>query len=142
MSRSPMVLVVGTDRQLIQRLTETCQESGAEVVGVAAHGEAALDIASTRGADVGVVEVGSLEGVWRLPIPVVAVGTTYGITELVDAVLAGASGYLPVGSRPPQVSWAIERVLAGDLAVPTVLLNDVLDELVCRITGTRPRIAA
>lgn len=57
--------------------------------------------------------------------------------DVVDAVKAGASGYLVKTASPDEVADAVRRIHAGELVFPPALAKVVLDEF--RSLGNQPR---
>jgi DNA-binding NarL/FixJ family response regulator len=49
--------------------------------------------------------------------------------ELLAALQAGASGYLPKSTHPDHLCGAVHAVLAGDTAIPRLLVLSLLDEI-------------
>lgn len=134
------VLVVSPDDGVRAQLVAACTELGIGAEGVA-DGMGAFQ---ARRSSVAIVDVRMLDRV-RAASPgarVLAVGGGYGVSEIAAAVLGGARGYLPTGCRGPALRAAIETVAADQLAIPPVLLIDVIDELVRQtLGGPPPRVA-
>ncbi|WP_420710639.1 response regulator [Agrococcus sp. SL85] len=106
-------------------------EEGVEVVGEAADGLAAVELAARGCIDVllmdvrmpGLDGIGATERITATgPLPRVLVLTTFDLDEHAYAALrAGASGFLLKDARPAELVAAIRAVHAGDAALaPTV----------------------
>jgi DNA-binding NarL/FixJ family response regulator len=119
------------------------EHSGLEVVAEAADGREALDCCRRFKPDLVVMdvrmpEVDGLEATRAIkrehPHPVVLVLNGYGDPDvLVDALEAGAAGYIPKSATPQQISDAIQKALEGaslvvDQKTATQLLLCLLDK--------------
>ncbi len=67
---------------------------------------------------------------------VVMIGGEGGGLELLEAVHAGAVGYLPPDTDPKRLPEALRGVLAGEAAVPRSLVRQLIEDL--RACGRRP----
>jgi DNA-binding NarL/FixJ family response regulator len=73
----------------------------------------------------------------RLPdTAVVMIGGDGGGLELLEALHAGAVGYLPPDMNPERLPDALRGVLAGEAVVPRMLVRRLIEEL--RECGRRP----
>lgn len=116
-------------------------EADMEVVGEAANGGEAVDLARTLSPDVALVDirmphVDGLEATRRilaLPQPPrVVVLTTFDRNEYVyEAMRAGASGFLLKDVRRGQLTDAIRKVVAGDTLVAPTITRRLIEEF-CR----------
>jgi DNA-binding NarL/FixJ family response regulator len=116
-------------------------EADMEVVGEAANGGEAIDLARTLSPDVALVDirmphVDGLEATRRilaLPQPPrVVVLTTFDRNEYVyEAMRAGASGFLLKDVRRGQLTDAIRKVVAGDTLVAPTITRRLIEEF-CR----------
>jgi len=116
-------------------------EDDLEVVGEAADGAEAVELARTLAPDVALVdirmpEVDGLEATRRLlalaPPPRVLVLTTFDRNEYVyEAMRAGASGFLLKDVRRGQLTDAIRAAAAGDTLVAPAITRRLIEEF-CR----------
>lgn len=118
-----------------------------EVVGAAADGRAAVDLARQTHPDVVLMDIrmpvlGGIDATRELQAfdrpPKVIVLTTFDIDDYVyDALRAGASGFLLKDATPPQILEAIHVVAAGEALLAPVVTRRLISEF-----ATRPRLAA
>ena len=109
------------------------------VVGEAANGEEAVQLALELEPDVVLMDVGmpGLDGIQatqriravRPDIQVLVLTISDRDKDLIQAVKAGARGYLLKSAESSQVVDAIRRIAAGETILPPTLISRVLDEL-------------
>lgn len=122
---------------------------GLDVVGEAASGEEALELAATLSPDVvlcdlrlglgmdGVAVTGALRA--REDGPAVLILTTYDHdTDIVRAVEAGAAGYLLKDAGTDQIVEAVHAAARGDLLLAADLTARVVETM---RRGARPRLS-
>jgi DNA-binding NarL/FixJ family response regulator len=111
----------------------------AVVVGEAADGDEAVRLAAETGPDVVLMDIG-LEGIDGITATSRILAANKGIRVLVlsssddkrrvlDAVRAGASGYLLKTAGSAEIASGVQRVHAGELVFPPALARVVLAEL-------------
>lgn len=122
-------VLIADDHALIRRgVRETLEEAGFVVAGEAADGREALALAREDPdldlivADLSMPEVGGLELLARLraerPALAVLVLSTLGAEEVgLQALQAGAKGFVEKGETPERLVEAVRRVAAGGRAV-------------------------
>lgn len=117
---------------------------GIQVVGEAGDGEAAVSAVAAHSPDVVLMDirmprVDGLEATRRLrqrgaAVPIIVL-TTFGADEYVlQALRAGASGFMLKDTPPPEIVAAIRRAAAGD----AVLSPTVTQQLIEYVTATDP----
>ncbi|MEI7057526.1 response regulator transcription factor [Nocardioides sp. CCNWLW239] len=123
-----------------------------EVVGEATDGQEALALVRTSGPDVVLMDirmprVNGLEATRRLLAetrsPHVIVLTTFGADEyVVDALAAGADGFLLKDTPPPEIVAAIRAVMAGEPILSPRATRTLITRLRAEPTGDRAAAAA
>jgi DNA-binding NarL/FixJ family response regulator len=138
MSAAPRVLIADeqpTIRAAVRRLLE---QDGFTVCGEASDAESAVDAARGQRPDIcliGELMPGSGIRATRrittaLPETAVVILTASESREhLVDAIRAGAVGYLLKGMDPEQVPSVLRGVLAGEAAIPRTLVARLVGEM-------------
>ena len=135
-------LVRGGFRMLIQ------SQPDLEVVAEAADGREALEILSRVTADVVLMdvrmpEVNGIEATWQLlergeAAPKIIVLTTFDLDEYVlDAIRAGASGFLLKDAAPEELLTAIRRVHRGDAVISPAMTRRLLRHVQPMLTAPR-----
>ncbi|MER0243805.1 response regulator transcription factor [Streptomyces sp. HSW2009] len=124
----PIRVLLADDQTLVRAAFAMLVESARdmEVVGQAGNGREAVELARTGGADLVVMdirmpELDGIEATRRIAADAdlagvkVLVLTTYDTDEyIVDALRAGASGFLVKDTKPAELLEAIRTVAAGD----------------------------
>ncbi len=134
------VLLVDDHPLVIEALeTRLSKAHDLDIVGKAYSGEQAIDEVARLRPDLVLIDLrmpgmGGLEAITRIkaefPTTAVIVLTMSESQEhLLQAVLAGAAGYLTKDSSPALLLDAIHAVLAGATTIPTELLRESLREL-------------
>jgi len=149
-SEAPRVLIAEGDAPTRAGLRVALTRAGFQVVAEARERAAALEAALGARPDLVLVSVdlpgGGLAGVRsiaeRLPAAkVVVLSSDPSGEELVDAVLAGASGYLGSGMSLTRLPHALRGVLSGEVALPRGHTSHLLEALRFRDAG-RATVAA
>ena len=120
----PSVFIVDDHSFFRSGLRSVLTEHGFTVVGDAASGEAALPLIERRAPDLVVMDLGmpGMSGadatrkiVERFPqIAVLVITVSAGETEVLEALEAGAAGYLLKDSQPDEIVRAVEAAVSGD----------------------------
>jgi DNA-binding NarL/FixJ family response regulator len=106
-----------------------------EVVGEAATGEEAIAAAGAHSPDVVLMDIempgmDGIEATRRLPRQRVLILTTFGLDEyIVDALRAGASGFLLKDAPTQDVVDAVRSVAAGDAVLSPAVTRQLLDQV-------------
>jgi two-component system, NarL family, nitrate/nitrite response regulator NarL len=148
-SKRPRVLIAESQLPTRQGLRLLLQRNGLEVCAEAADADAALRAAlrerpalclvdsHLRGGGIGAA--GRISS--RVPeTEVVVLADKPEESELLDAVRAGASGYLQKNMNPEAFSRALHGTLRGEPAFPRALLAPVLEEFRARHERRRLRL--
>jgi DNA-binding NarL/FixJ family response regulator len=148
----PTVLVVDDHplwRQTVVSLIERAELAGA--IFEAADGHEAIAEARTRRPDLVVMDI-ALPGTDGIAATkaiveggharVMVLSSSDDEDQVLDAVRAGATGYLLKTSGAPEIVEALRRVLAGELVFPPSLTAIVLDELRGRRRSPRGPLAS
>jgi DNA-binding NarL/FixJ family response regulator len=124
------------------------ERNGFEVVAEAADATGAVEAAARARPELCLVDAdlpgGGIRAVGRivarLPTDVVVLARKPRPVDALDAVRAGASGYLSANTDPEGIVRALKAVREGEIAIPRSLLGSVVDELRTRERGRRLRI--
>ena len=149
-AHGPRILLAEGDRPTRAGLRVAVRRAGFELVDEAGSLDEALAAASRQSPDVALIAVdlagGGTEAVRRLvrrfpKVRVIVLSPELGGDELLEAVLAGAAGYLAKDMSLDRLPHAIQGVLAGEVALPRLHADKLLAEL-RRRDAARERIAA
>jgi DNA-binding NarL/FixJ family response regulator len=149
-ARGPRILLAEGDRPTRAGLRVAVRRAGFELVDEAGSLDEALAAASRQSPDVALIAFdlagGGTEAVRRLvrrfpKVRVIVLSSELGGDELLEAVLAGAAGYLAKDMSLDRLPHAIQGVLAGEVALPRLHADKLLAEL-RRRDAARERIAA
>jgi DNA-binding NarL/FixJ family response regulator len=155
MTESPISVLIVDDQALARTGLRMVLEVEPDivVVGEAADGEEAVEMAATTTPDVILMDVrmprmDGLEATRRIvrtdePGPQVLVLTTFDLDEYVyEALLAGASGFVLKDIPPEQLVEAIHVVASGDALLAPTITRRLIEEFVRRppeVARPRPR---
>jgi DNA-binding NarL/FixJ family response regulator len=134
-------VVIADDQPLMRAGFKTVLEAtgSIEVVAEAGDGEEAIRAAETHAPDVILMDirmprVDGLEATRRLPRQRVLILTTFGLDEyIVEALRAGASGFLLKDARPQELVAAVKAVAAGDAVLSAPVTRRLLDQVAHRL---------
>ena len=116
------------------------------VVGEAATGEEAVQAATLHAPDVVLMDIrmpgmDGIEATRRLPRQRVLILTTFGLDEyIIDALRAGASGFLLKDAPTEEVIAAVRAVAAGDAVLGPAVTRQLLDQVGRRLPGPVTRM--
>jgi DNA-binding NarL/FixJ family response regulator len=138
---SRLRVVIADDQPLMRAGFKTVLEAtGAiEVVAEAGDGEEAIAAANEHRPDVVLMDirmpkVDGIEATRRLPRQRVLILTTFGLDEyIVEALRAGASGFLLKDARPQELVGAVKAVAAGDAVLSAQVTRRLLDQVAHRL---------
>jgi DNA-binding NarL/FixJ family response regulator len=150
----PVRIVVVDDHELFRSgLAKMLSDRGADVVGTAASGEAALAVAARAHPDVVLMDLSlrgmsGIEATSRLAkthpeIAVVVLTVMTDEADLIDAILAGASGYLLKDASLDDIIAGVESAARGESIIAPQLAGKLLRRIRSRrgeIGGPRPRL--
>jgi DNA-binding NarL/FixJ family response regulator len=134
-------VVIADDQPLMRAGFKTVLEAtgSIEVVAEAGDGEEAIRAAEAHVPDVILMDirmprVDGLEATRRLPRHRVLILTTFGLDEyIVEALRAGASGFLLKDARPQELVAAVRAVAAGDAVLSAPVTRRLLDQIAHRL---------
>src|SRR5882757_9608705 len=110
-----------------------------EVVAEAATGEEAVEAAEAHRPDVVLMDIrmpgmDGIEATRRLPRQRVLILTTFGLDEyIIEALRAGASGFLLKDAPTREVVEAVRAVAAGDAVLSAPVTRQLLDQIARRL---------
>ena len=135
----PIRVVIADDQRVVREGLRTLlgMLEDVEVVGVAANGEEAVGIAVDSGADVVLMDLrmprcDGVEGTRRLrteaPEVKVLVLTTYADDRsVIEALRAGARGYLTKDAGADEIQQALRQLVQGHAAIDPAVQHHLLD---------------
>jgi DNA-binding NarL/FixJ family response regulator len=138
---SRLRVVIADDQPLMRAGFKTVLEAtgSIEVVAEAGDGEEAIRAAEAHAPDVVLMDiqmprVDGIEATRRLPRHRVLILTTFGLDEyIVEALRAGASGFLLKDARPQELVGAVRAVAAGDAVLSAPVTRRLLDQIAHRL---------
>ena len=116
-----------------------------EVVAEAGNGEEAVAAATKHAPDVVLMDIrmpvmDGIEATRRLPRQRVLILTTFGLDEyIIDALRAGASGFLLKDAPTDEVVQAVRAVAAGDAVLAPAVTRQLLDQVGRRLPAAVSR---
>ena len=138
MSAAEPTIVIADDHQVTRLgVRMALMRGGFEVVGEAADGDGAVSAVVRERPDVCLLDVdmpgGGIETARRLAeaapaTSVVMLTISTNTEDLLEALRAGAVGYLPRDTSPDRLPAALCGVLKGEAALPRTLVGRVLQE--------------
>ena len=147
MNDLPRVLIADEQPTARAALRSLLEDNGFEVCAEVGNAEVAVEVARRERPDICLMDV-SLPGGGILAtrelaakVPNAAVVILTGSrqrNDLLDAIRAGAAGYLLKGMNPDRIPHALRGVMNGEAAIPRTLVPSLVDEL--RTHGRRRRL--
>ncbi|WP_416830659.1 MAG: response regulator [Erythrobacter sp.] len=131
---SPRILIVDDHQLAREGLSAVLSQGGYDIVGLAASGEEAIELAARLAPDIVLMDVRLGDGIDGLEATrrIVAQGLPSRVIMLTlhetpayvrEALSAGAAGYVLKEAAIEELRGAIDQVMAGHSALPIALLN-------------------
>jgi DNA-binding NarL/FixJ family response regulator len=145
---TPLRIVIADDQPMMRAGFKAVLESTGdiEVVGEASTGEEAVRAATEYAPDVVLMDIrmpgmDGIEATRRLPRQRVLILTTFGLDEyIIDALRAGASGFLLKDAPTREVVAAVRAVAAGDAVLSAAVTRQLLDQVARRLPAAVSRL--
>jgi DNA-binding NarL/FixJ family response regulator len=146
----PLRVVIADDQPLMRAGFKAVLEAtgSIQVVAEAGTGEEAVRAATEHAPDVVLMDIrmpgmDGIEATRRLPRQRVLILTTFGLDDyIVDALRAGASGFLLKDAPTHEVIAAVRAVAAGDAVLAPSVTRQLLDQVGRRLPPAVPRTHA
>ena len=134
-------VVIADDQPMMRAGFKAVLESAGDIVVVAeaSTGEEAVRAAVEQAPDVVLMDIrmpvmDGIEATRRLPRQRVLILTTFGLDEyIIDALRAGASGFLLKDAPTREVLAAVRAVAAGDAVLSATVTRQLLDQVARRL---------
>jgi DNA-binding NarL/FixJ family response regulator len=141
---SRLRVVIADDQPLMRAGFRAVLEAtgSIEVVAEAGDGEAAIRAAEAHRPDVVLMDIrmpgtDGIEATRRLPRDRVLILTTFGLDDyIVDALRAGASGFLTKDAPAADLVAAVRAIAAGDAVLSPAVTGRLLDRVGARLPAT------
>lgn len=145
--RAPTVLVVEPIAHVRDGIAATLRDAGFDVTATVATPDGAVDSLTTASADICLLEItaghaGHAIAAIRRADPacsIVVYTTSRDSDDLLDALRAGAVGWMLKDGGIDRLAPVLHAVLAGEVAVPRTMLAPVIRELQAASTRTVTR---
>jgi DNA-binding NarL/FixJ family response regulator len=146
---TPLRVVIADDQPMMRAGFKSVLESAGDitVVGEAANGVEAVSLARAQRPDVVLMDIrmpvmDGIEATRRLPDQRVLILTTFGLDDyIIDALRAGASGFLLKDAPTHDVLAAVRAVAAGDAVLSAAVTRQLLDQVGRRLPAAVSRDA-
>ena len=144
---SKLRVVIADDQPMMRAGFKAVLEAtgNIEVVAEAGTGEEAVQAATQHAPDVVLMDIrmpgmDGIEATRRLPRQRVLILTTFGLDEyIIDALRAGASGFLLKDAPTQEVVQAVRAVAAGDAVLAPAVTRQLLDQVGRRLPAAVSR---
>jgi DNA-binding NarL/FixJ family response regulator len=144
---SPLRVVIADDQPMMRAGFKAVLEATGDiaVVAEAGTGDEAVRAATEHAPDVVLMDIrmpgmDGIEATRRLPRQRVLILTTFGLDEyIIDALRAGASGFLLKDAPTQEVVNAVRAVAAGDAVLSPAVTRQLLDQVGRRLPAAVPR---
>jgi DNA-binding NarL/FixJ family response regulator len=145
---SSLRVVIADDQPMMRAGFRAVLEATGDIVVVAeaANGEEAVAAAGREAPDVVLMDIrmpvmDGIEATRRLPRQRVLILTTFGLDEyIIDALRAGASGFLLKDAPTAEVVAAVRAVAAGDAVLSATVTRQLLDQVGRRLPAAVSRV--
>lgn len=148
--RRPISVVLADDERLIRvALAQTLIAGGMELAGEAGTGGDLVELVLDLRPDVVLMELNlpDLDGVEVIrritalaPASNVLVLTRAGHNQVVEAIMAGASGYIVKTAAPEEIVSAVRATSAGDVVISSQVAGGLLERIRGRATPLRHEV--
>ena len=146
----PLRVVIADDQPLMRAGFKAVLEAtgSIQVVAEAGTGEEAVSAATEHAPDVVLMDIrmpvmDGIEATRQLPRQRVLILTTFGLDDyIIDALRAGASGFLLKDAPTHEVVAAVRAVAAGDAVLSPSVTRQLLDQVGRRLPPAVPRTHA
>ena len=146
---TPLRVVIADDQPMMRAGFKSVLESAGDitVVGEAGNGAEAVSLARAQRPDVVLMDIrmpvmDGIEATRRLPDQRVLILTTFGLDDyIIDALRAGASGFLLKDAPTQDVLAAVRAVAAGDAVLSAAVTRQLLDQVGRRLPAAVSRDA-
>jgi DNA-binding NarL/FixJ family response regulator len=153
-SAKPNVILIEDEPVARASIRRVLERDGFSVAGEATAAEEGIDLTLRVGPEICLVDVGVAGGgiraareiARRLPqTAIVMLSASSDHTDVIDAIRAGAAGYLLKSMNPDRIAPALRGVLAGEAAIPRSLMAHLVKDLQTQgrrrlIAGKRGRV--
>jgi len=147
---TPLRVVIADDQPMMRAGFRAVLEAAGDifVVAEAANGAEAVRLAGEHSPDVILMDIrmpvmDGIEATRRLPRDRVLILTTFGLDEyIIDALRAGASGFLLKDAPTAEVVAAVRAVAAGDAVLSATVTRQLLDQVGRRLPAAVSRVPA
>jgi DNA-binding NarL/FixJ family response regulator len=144
---SPLRVVIADDQPMMRAGFKAVLEAAGDiaVVAEAGTGDEAVRAATEQAPDVVLMDIrmpgmDGIEATRRLPRQRVLILTTFGLDEyIIDALRAGASGFLLKDAPTQEVVDAVRAVAAGDAVLSPTVTRQLLDQVGRRLPAAVSR---
>ena len=144
---STLRVVIADDQPMMRAGFKAVLEAtgNIQVVAEAATGQEAVEAANHHAPDVVLMDIrmpimDGIEATRRLPRQRVLILTTFGLDEyIIDALRAGASGFLLKDAPTDEVIHAVRAVAAGDAVLAPAVTRQLLDQVARRLPAAVSR---
>ncbi|HWF50895.1 MAG TPA: response regulator transcription factor [Solirubrobacteraceae bacterium] len=144
---TPLRVVIADDQPMMRAGFKAVLEATGdiEVVAEAANGEEAVKAANEHSPDVVLMDIrmpvmDGIEATRQLPRHRVLILTTFGLDQyILDALRAGASGFLLKDAPTGEVVAAVRAVAAGDAVLSAAVTRQLLDQVARRLPSAVSR---
>jgi DNA-binding NarL/FixJ family response regulator len=141
-------VVIADDQPMMRAGFKAVLEAAgdSEVVAEASTGDEAVRAATEHAPDVVLMDIrmpgmDGIEATRRLPRQRVLILTTFGLDEyIIDALRAGASGFLLKDAPTQEVVAAVRAVAAGDAVLSATVTRQLLDQVARRLPAAVSRL--